>query len=313
MTLRGHDTQLAAFRAALDSGKLHHAWLLAGPKGLGKAAFAREAARLLLGGGAADALLDAGTHPDLLRLERLPNEKTGNLARSITVDQIRWLRGRLATSTALGGGRAIIIDTADELEGKGAPNALLKMLEEPPAGTIFLLVSHAPGRLLPTIRSRCRTLAFSALDDDVMTAILSDAAPDLDAAERAALIGAAGGSPGTALAMAGTRIAEIDAALARIAATGDPTNAERSALAQSLALKAALPRYEAFLERAPAFIAAAARTRQGAALDRALDHWSQARRLAAAARPQSLIAESVVFELAGHVAALGNSVGNSGT
>lgn len=305
MSLHGLAAQQAAFAAALDSGRLHHAWLLAGPKGVGKASFAAWAARELLPGEAAAKLIDAGSHSDFIRLERLANDKTGALARSITVDQIRWLRGRLATSTAHGGRRVVVVDSADDLEGRGAPNALLKSLEEPPAGTTFLLVSHAPGRLLPTIRSRCRTLLFAALSDDVMARILAEQLPELAETGRNALIAAAAGSPGLALAFAGQDIVGIDAALDRLASSGDPINAERSALAQSLSLKAALPRYEAFLQRAPAFIADRARGLSGPPLDRALDAWSAAHTLASVAIPQSLVAESVVFEMAGHVAALG--------
>ena len=307
MKLYGLDTQITAFRAAIVGERLHHAWLLAGPRGVGKGSFADFAARLILDASDAESqgasLINAGSHPDFRRLERLPNEKTGNLARNITVDQVRQLRALFATSTSISDRRVIIIDSIDDME-RGAANALLKSLEEPPASTIFLLVSHQPGRLLPTIRSRCRTLMFAPLNQGAMTSILGDQRPDLDPAKRAQLIASANGSAATALAYADLDMAVLDTALVELAQTGDPTNAVRSKLAQSLALKAALPRYEAFLGRAPAFIAEAARHADGASLDATLTAWSKARALSQIAIPQSLIAETVVFEMAGYVASL---------
>jgi DNA polymerase III subunit delta' len=296
MILYGLDAQIAAFHAAMAGDRMHHAWLLAGPRSVGKGSFADFAARLLLN--ASDPasqgahLIEAGSHPDFRRLERLPNEKTGNLARNITVDQVRHLRALFATGTAITDRRVIIVDSIDDME-RGAANALLKSLEEPPASTIFLLVSHQPGRLLPTIRSRCRTLMFSPLNDAAMTSVLDALLPDLDPAKRAQLIASANGSPATALAYAELDMVALDAALAELAQTGDPTNAVRSKLAQSLALK-----------RAPAFIAERARQSNGAALDAALTAWSKARALSQIAIPQSLVAETVVFEMAGHVASL---------
>lgn len=172
----GHDEQTAAFLDAARSGRMHHAWLLAGPQGIGKAGFAQAAARWLLASAAGPAvphnrldvsgdhpiasLLDAGSHPDFKVLQRLPKAGSEELARSITVDQVRGLQPLFATTPSLSPRRVVLIDAIDDLE-RGAANALLKNLEEPPAGTVFLLVSHAPGRLLPTIRSRCRTLPSS--------------------------------------------------------------------------------------------------------------------------------------------------------
>jgi DNA polymerase-3 subunit delta' len=316
--LYGHDSKIAAFRAAMDSERMHHAWLLAGPRGIGKGSFAQAAARRLLAdasGKAVDGndldvaedhptarLMTAGSHPDFRHLQRSTNDK-GNLARNITIDQVRTLRTLFATSTSMGERRVVLVDAIDDME-RGAANALLKSLEEPPETTIFILVSHAPGRLLPTIRSRCRTLMFGALDDDAMTSFLGDHLPDLAADKQAALIASAHGSPAAALASANLDLAAFETALDQLATTGDPTNVIRSRLAQSLALKAALPRYEAFLQRAPVFIAAHARASTGPALERALDAWEQARTLSAIAIPQSLVAETVVFEMAGYVAGL---------
>jgi DNA polymerase III subunit delta' len=322
VTLLGHDSQFDAMRAAIDGGRMHHAWLLYGPKGVGKGSFAQiVAARLLAeasasppreNGFALDAshstarLIAAGSHPDLVTLARLENEKTGNLARNITVDQVRTLKTVFSGTPSQGDRRVVVVDAIDDME-RGAANALLKSLEEPPASTTFLLVSHAPGRLLPTIRSRCRSLAFARLSDDVVTAVLAEHAPHLDDMTRAVVIAVAGGAPGAALSVIEADVPGIDAALREIATTGDPYNVLRLDLAGKLALKAALPRYEAFLRRAPAFIASQARSRSGAALATAVEAWEKARQLADVAIPQSLPAESVVFEIAGRVAALSAS------
>lgn len=307
MILHGLDTQMATFRAALDSERLHHAWLLAGPRGVGKGSFADVAARRLLA--ACDAvsqgakLLEAGSHPDFRRLERLPNEKTGALARNITVDQVRQLRTLFATGTSISDRRVIIIDSIDDLE-PGAANALLKSLEEPPASTVFLLVSHQPGRLLPTIRSRCRTMAFSPLSEEAMELILKARIPTLDPELSSYLVSIAGGSAATALAYAELDMTTIDAALDRLASTGDHSNAMRSQLAQMLSLKAAAPRYEAFLGRVPSFIAAKARSASGARLQAFLGAWAKANALSRIAVSQSLVAETVIYEMAGYVASL---------
>lgn len=318
MSLIGHEAAVAALRDAALGGRLHHAWLLAGPQGVGKARFADAAAVWLLarandptihtpGFAVPDdhrvaALIRAGSHPDLRRLARLPKDRSEELARSISVDQVRGLQPLFATTPSLSPTRVVVIDAIDELE-RGAANALLKNLEEPPAGTTFLLVSHAPGRLLPTIRSRCRLLRFGRLDEAATQAVLRRAVPEADTGEIAALARIADGAPGAAVRFAGLDIAALDAAILRIAERGDPGNGQRAALARALSAKAAQPRYEAFLERAPAHIAAAARTGQGdPAATIAL--WDRARRIAESAVGLSLDPQLTVFELAGLVAAL---------
>jgi DNA polymerase-3 subunit delta' len=199
--------------------------------------------------------------------------------------------------------RVVIIDSIDDLE-RAAANALLKNLEEPPPFSLFLLVSHATERLLPTIRSRTRQLRLSPLDDDAMTSALRAALPEAGSSEIHDLVQAGKGSPGRALAFRGLDIAGLDRAMAELAGKGDPTNVRRSALAQSLAPKSAQPRYEAFLARAPSVVAAEARTRRGPALAEALRLWERAQALAASAKHLSLEPESVVFELAGILATL---------
>lgn len=325
IALRGQAAATAAFLAALNGASLHHAWLLAGPQGIGKASFARAAALRILAEGATPGelpptlpvpeshagarLFAAGSHPDYRELRRLPKKDGGKgaeeeLARSITVDQVRSLGPFLGTMPSLSPRRVIVIDAADDLERPGASNALLKSLEEPPAGTVFLLVSHAPGRLLPTIRSRCRLLRFDPLDDADMAAVLRAQMPDADDDEIAALVRASGGSPGRALGYAGLDLSGIDDALHAIGRDGDPANARRSALARALSPKAAQPRYEAFLDRVPTIIAHMAAHRSGADLRNALDAYDKARSIAVAARSLSLDTQGTVYELAGVVARL---------
>lgn len=317
--LVGHDPAVASFLGALRGGRLHHAWLVTGPEGIGKASFAdRAAARLLAekAGPPFDApglevpeehriarLLAAGSHPDLLRLERLPRDSGGDLARSITVQQVRTLQRLFSTTPSLSPWRVVVIDSIDDLE-RSAANALLKHLEEPPPNSLFLLVSHSPERLLPTIRSRCRVLRLAPLGPDVMASALRSVLPDADESEIAALVEAGRGAPGQAIAYRGLDIPGLDLAMERLANEGDPTGAGRSALAQALSLKSAQARYEAFLGRAPSMIARQARSRSGPALAEALALWEQATRLASSARRLSLDPQSTVFELAGMIAAL---------
>jgi DNA polymerase-3 subunit delta' len=313
----GQDRAVEQFASAWATRKLHHAWLLTGPKGVGKATFAHAAARRVL----ADAggppftlpgvetplehpivkLIEAGSHPDMRWLERLPKERGDGLARNISVDQIRSLGELFDLSPALSDWRVAVIDTVDELEASGA-NALLKMLEEPPANCLFLLVSHAPGRLLPTIRSRCRRLDFQPLDDDAMTSVLSAQAPSLKDADRQRIISMSLGSAGRALAFAELELARLEDTALAILRQGDPTNARRSELAVELGKKAAAERYAAFLELAPSLIAREARQLAGGPLERALGAYEKTRELAALAPRLSLDPSATVFQIGGFLA-----------
>jgi DNA polymerase-3 subunit delta' len=313
----GQDRAVEQFSTAWAKRALHHAWLLAGPRGVGKAHFARSAATRVLADAAGPPielagletpddhpiakLVAAGSHPDLRSLERLENPKTGNLARSITVDQVRSLGDLIGSTPFLSAWRAVIIDSADDLEAGGA-NALLKMLEEPPANTIFFLVAHAPGRLLPTIRSRCRRLDFQLLGDDAMTSILEVQAPELAAAERDRIVSLAGGAIGRAMAFAALDLAKLEQTAVQILRQGDPTNGKRSALANELGKKASAERYAAFLELVPALVAREARMLTGPPRKRALDAYGKARELTAIAPRLSLDPAATVFQLGGILA-----------
>jgi DNA polymerase-3 subunit delta' len=204
-------------------------------------------------------------------------------------------------SPAMSDWRVAVIDTVDELEPSGA-NALLKMLEEPPPNSLFFLVSHALGRLLPTIRSRCRRLDFQKLEDDAMTSILAEHAPDLGAAERKRIIAMSFGSAGRALSFAELGLAKLEDAALAILRQGDPTNARRSDLANELGKKGAADRYAAFLEMVPTLVAAEARILSGGARVRALDAYGRAREIAATAPRLSLDPAATVFQLGGIMA-----------
>ncbi|WP_431470371.1 DNA polymerase III subunit delta' [Sphingosinithalassobacter sp. LHW66-3] len=223
--------------------------------------------------------------------------------RGISVHQARALIHATGAKPALSSRRVVVVDSADDLE-RSAANALLKILEEPPAGTIFLLVSHSPGRLLPTIRSRCRLLRFEPLSDAQITAILRAELPDASAAEIDALKRAGEGSPGRALRFAGLDLAALETELAALAESGDPSNVVRARLAKLLGTKAAQARYEAFLDRAPSFIAERARSLRGTALREALDAYEAAVALAGSAVGLSLDSGATVFEMSGLVARL---------
>jgi len=315
----GQDKAVEQFASAWATRKLHHAWLLAGPKGVGKASFADAAARRVLADAAGPPsalpgidtdgqhpmvrLIEAGSHPDMRWLRRVENEKTGNLARNISVDQVRGLSDLFDLSPAMSDWRVAVIDTVDELEAAGA-NALLKMLEEPPPNCLFFLVSHAPGRLLPTIRSRCRRLDFQVLGDDAMTSILESQASELSPGERQKIIPMAFGSAGRALAFAELSLAKLEDAALAILRQGDPTNARRSELASELGRKTAADRYAAFLDLAPSLIAREARKLDGVRRERALDAYDKAREIAAIAPRLSLDPAATVFQLGGILASV---------
>jgi len=313
----GQDKAAEEFAKAWAGRKLHHAWLLAGPRGVGKASFARSAARRVLADAAGPVvglagletpddhpivkLVEAGSHPDMRWLERLAREKGEGLARDITIRQVRELGEFMGMTAALSAWRVAVIDSMDELN-KEASNALLKMLEEPPPNTLFLLVSHAPGRLLPTIRSRCRLLHFEALDDDAMTSILETSLPELGPSERKRIVSMSFGSAGRALAFAELELAKLEETAIAILRDGDPTNARRAELASELGKKASADRYFAFLDLAPSLIAREARSLRGNKLERALDAYAKTRELAAIAPRLSLDPAATVFQIGGILA-----------
>lgn len=224
--LFGQEIAEQGFLAAWAEDRLHHAWLLRGSRGIGKATLAYRIARALIAegpgagtpGGQPDGLfgarvpasldppgecpvatrIRAQSEPRLAVLRRGVNDKTGRLRTQISIDDVRGIRRFLSLSAADGGWRAVIIDPADEMNRSSA-NALLKMLEEPPARTALLLVAHSPAALLPTIRSRCRTLDLRPLEPADLSAALTHSGAPVAETEAGPLALLAGGSVGEAL------------------------------------------------------------------------------------------------------------------
>lgn len=313
--IKGQDRAIEAFGKAWKSGTPHHAWLLAGPRGVGKATFAKAVAARVLAEAAGPPpnapgldleedhptarLLAAGSHPDFRLLERELNKSGTNLNRNIKVEQVRGIAQLLAIAPSMADWRVVVIDSADDLEAAGA-NALLKMLEEPPAKTLFFLVAHAPGRLLPTIRSRCRRLDFQPLGNDVMASVLEEKLGTSDAT----LVSLAQGSLGRALAISELGLAKLADDARTILREGDPTNARRAALAKSLSTKANADKYARFLELVPGIVADEARSADGPRRERALTAYGQVREVVAIAPRLSLDPSATAFRLGGMLASV---------
>ncbi len=213
----------AAMLAAWRSGRMPHAWLISGPRGVGKATLAFRFARHVLSGGGGQAgglfagnsqdgmAMDPGAavfqrltslgHSDFRLVRRGVNRKTGKLRQEIGVDEVRDMGQFLRLTAGEGDWRVVIIDSADEMT-RSAANAALKIVEEPPPRALVLLVSHAPGRLLPTIRSRCRRLELRALSGETVKKIAARHMPDLSAEDLDELAHLAQGSAGRALSLA---------------------------------------------------------------------------------------------------------------
>jgi DNA polymerase-3 subunit delta' len=195
--LVGHDAAVSAFLAGWETGRQHHAWLLGGPEGVGKATFAYLMAKLMLGvsrspgpglgvdeRNPAARLVTQLAHPDLVAIRRGLTADGKKVAQDISVSVVRRAIESFSATAALGGWRVGVVDSADDLNRNSA-NALLKLIEEPPARTVFLIVAHRPHQVLPTIRSRCRKLDFAPLADDEVAQVLEAASPRTPQGERA--------------------------------------------------------------------------------------------------------------------------------
>jgi DNA polymerase-3 subunit delta' len=220
VALFGHGDAETALLNAYKGGRIAHAWLIGGQPGIGKATLAFRLARFVLAHPDpaspevqnASSLAVAPDHPvarriaaqaqgDLLVLERTVNEQTGKFYTVIRVDDVRRTVSFFGSTAGEGGWRIAIVDAIDELQREGA-NALLKVLEEPPQRSLLLLVSHAPGRELPTIRSRCRRLLLRPLEtEDVVHALATATGRDTEDANLRQAAESAEGSPGRALGL----------------------------------------------------------------------------------------------------------------
>ena len=273
----GHEAAESAFAAAIGSGRLHHAWLLGGPRGIGKATLAYRIARRLLatrpagqgqGGGQGLAVdpadpaarkVAALSHPNLvvLRRHRAPGGKT--LPTRVGVDAARGVLELFGATAANDAHRICIVDSAEDLNANSA-NALLKIIEEPPERALFLIVSHAPGRLLPTIRSRCRMLALRPLFEGEVGHVIAGFPPPFRQPEPEALARAAALSEGSVSRALGL----LDGATATVVAEtqGLLAGIERPdwrcilQLAERLAGRDAEPLFEAVLDTVYRFVSA---------------------------------------------------------
>ncbi len=315
--LYGHTEAEQALLADYRGGRIAHAWLIGGPPGIGKATLAYRMARFALAhpDPAAPAVQAATSlavppetpaarriagqaHPDLLVLERTAGD-SGVLRTVITVEQVRRTVGFFGSTAGEGGWRICIVDAADELKYPEGSNALLKVLEEPPARSLFLLVSHAPGRLLPTIRSRCRSLTLRPLgEDDVVRAAAAALGDAADEAALRAAAGAADGSVARAIALSGgpqlalrDKVIEL---LARLPAT-DPRALH--ALGDSLD-RGADDLFAIFIETARAWLSARLdRTTDPARLLQAAEAWERINGAARDAEIYNLERKPLVFNV----------------
>ncbi|NNK68300.1 MAG: DNA polymerase III subunit delta' [Rhodobacteraceae bacterium] len=284
--LIGQAAAEAAFLDAYAGGRLHHAWLITGPRGVGKATLAWRIARFLLteapveaglfGVPEAPGTLDidpehpvarrigAGSESRLFLLRRTWNPKTKRLPATIGVDEARGLKNFFAMSAADGGRRVVIVDAADELTVNAA-NALLKLLEEPPDRCTILLISHQPARLLPTIRSRCRELRCATLAPDDLARALEQAG--IEGPQDAAALGElAAGSVGAAIGLASEDGPGLYASLIKLA--GSMPRVDRTAvlkLADSAGARGREARRDLTLRLIDLFLARLARSGSGAA------------------------------------------------
>lgn len=253
---------------AYRSGRMHHAWLLGGPKGIGKATLAYRFARFALANPdpaspAVAGALDLGipeesaafrkvagrAHPNLLAMERPWDDRNKRYKTELAVDEIRRTVGFFGSTGGEGGWRIAIVDPADDMNPSAA-NALLKVLEEPPSRSLFFIVSHTPGRLLPTIRSRCRRLDLAPLPEAVITkAIRYNGGIDADDEDVRLAAALAGGSLRRAILLLDEDGIATYRAFAQFAATvGDPDITAMHALADSVSGRGANDAYEGFLE-----------------------------------------------------------------
>ncbi|MEK9678877.1 MAG: DNA polymerase III subunit delta' [Rhodospirillaceae bacterium] len=240
--LIGHEKAEREFVKAFNAGRLHHAWLITGPAGIGKATLAYRMARFVLSQPAADdgpglfgddlpandpeslyvspetpvfKRITAGGHTDFRAIERGSDEKTGKRRAEILVGEVRGIGEFMSLTPGEGGWRVVLIDSADELNTNAA-NAVLKVLEEPPKNALMLLVCHNPGRLLPTIRSRCRRLALNPLSEAEVAGLLETHLPELPPEERMHLAHLSEGSLGRALRFAEDSALEISGEMTKL-------------------------------------------------------------------------------------------------
>jgi DNA polymerase-3 subunit delta' len=326
-SLFGHSEAERALLEAYRGGRMPHAWLIGGPPGIGKATLAFRMARFVLAHpDPADRAVQQArslavspehpaarkianlSHSGLLLLRREINEETGKLYKDIRVEDVRRALGFFGRTAGESGWRVAIIDSVDELNAAGE-NTILKILEEPPANSLLLLVSHAPGRVLPTIRSRCRRLILRPLaDDDIALAVASVADRKPDDEDVVAASQLAEGSVARAVTLLDEEAREmrrrIGALLQRL-----PALDARALHALGDALGGADPRaFEAFMDSVNAWLSAQLRAQpqDPRRLARLADAWERANRAAAEAEAFNLDRKPLIFSMFGQLAQAAN-------
>lgn len=307
--LYGHEQAVSMLTAAYRAGKLPHALIFAGPVGIGKATLAFHLASYLLRhpdhrnapeafvapdpGSALFRQVASGAHPGVLHLTRPQNDKTKGFKTVVTVDEIRKVSRFLSMTSHDGSYRVVIVDPADDMNVNAA-NALLKNLEEPPARTLFILIVHAPGSLLPTIRSRCQTIRLTPLDDASLLSALAGTdqpAPEEPQA-RAALVERAGGSVRGAILLTQYGGLDIADALDKVVSGGRTGIADAHKLADVVAGRDSAIQFEIFNRRALDLLADsaadAARSSELARANALADAWQDA---------QNAISETETYNL----------------
>ncbi|WP_413717386.1 DNA polymerase III subunit delta' [Silicimonas sp. MF1-12-2] len=286
--LFGQQAAEDALLEAIESGRMHHAWLLTGPKGVGKATLAWRAARFLLarpvGGqnplfGDASFVSDlsvAGDHPvsrriaamsepGLLPIRRPWDADKKRFKTQITVDEVRKLNSFFGLSATDGGFRVVIVDSADEMN-TAAANALLKVLEEPPRNAVLFLVSHRPARLLPTIRSRCRELRLSSLEPEPLAQALAQAGMTIEASAELAEL--SGGSVGEALRLSALDGVGLYTSIVELLSSAPRMDRQKAtALAEHAAQRGAEDRLDLTIRMIDKALARLARTGAGHVVD----------------------------------------------
>jgi DNA polymerase-3 subunit delta' len=305
----GHAGATKMLATAYAAGKLPHALILSGSVGIGKATLAFHLAHHLLRYPRSEAApghlvppdpatplfrqIATAAHPSVLHLTRPFDDKNKRFKTVVAVDEIRKVGQFLSMTSHDGGYRIVIVDPADDMNVSAA-NALLKNLEEPPPRTLFVLIVHAPGRLLPTIRSRCQTIRLDRLDDGELLGILEGMMPlPGDPVAQAALAARAGGSVRAAILLTqygGLEIADALDALARGDKAGDIAGAHR--LAEAVAGRGRAIPFDIFNRRALDLLSEAAREAalngELARADRLAGTWQEAR---------NAVSETEIFNL----------------
>ena len=340
--LLGHERVETRLAEAVSDGRIAGTWLLCGPPGIGKATLAFRLARFLLAGGsgveapapdgpgglavpeagAAAGRVATGSHGDLLPIARGLDATRGRLKTEISVDEVRRMGPFFRHTAGEGGWRVAVIDGA-ELMSPSAANAALKPIEEPPRRAAILLVSHAPGRLPPTLRSRCRMLRLRPLAETHVASLLADYLPELPAADRAVLARLAEGSPGAALALHGLGGVELSRELDAVLADLPEVDAARlHAFADKVGRRGHEDGARLALDLLRAWLARLIRGRArgegdiapppgpsatGADLAPWLDVWEKTARLRTGAEALSLDRKQVIFAVIGAVQAAARS------